>query len=122
MRLEGRLRLTVDRKHSFSICPLRLAKPVAESWANLFDVTLAELEEASGVPVARELKHAGAMDVGTREAVLDDTGRTRRRLIATFPHANDDVPVLAFVLTRLAPLMRASLSMKQSPGLLDQWH
>lgn len=108
-RLEGRLRLTIDPHGAFSLCALRLAVPKGESWANLYDATLAQLCDASGVPVARELKSVGAIDVGSRHALLEDTGRTRRRLIATFAHPNEEVPVLAFVLTRLAPLVRASL-------------
>lgn len=89
-RLEGRLRLTIDRHRTFSLCALRLAVPKGESWANLHDATLAELGDASGVPVTRELKSVGAIDVGSRQALLEDSGRTRRRLIATFAHPNEE--------------------------------
>ncbi|HWQ25107.1 MAG TPA: hypothetical protein VNK94_13475 [Gaiellaceae bacterium] len=115
-RLEGRLRLTIDSQRSFSTCALRLAAPKGESWANLRDASLAELGEAAGVAVGRELRGVGALEVGTKGAILGETGRTRKRLIATFPDDNEHVPVLAFVLTRLAPLVRASLATAQPIG------
>ena len=53
-RLEGRLRLSIGRHGALSLCALRLAVPKSESWANLYDATLSELGDASGVPIARE--------------------------------------------------------------------
>jgi len=48
----------------------------------------------------------GATAYGTREVVLNDTSRRRTYLAVTFPKAAVDVPVAAFVLTRVLPLMK----------------
>ena len=110
-RLEGRLRLTIESlPDNVSLCALRWATPNADGWSNLTDVSLSELSQAAGVPVITELKRVGAIAVGPRSSVLGDTGRARRRLVATFPEENEPVPLLAYVLTRLAPLVRASPS------------
>lgn len=113
-RLEGRLRLAIDTHGSLSLCALRLAAPRGESRAHLRDATLSELDHAAGIAVARELRGAGAVDVGTRNAIFGDTGRTRRRLIATFANENIEVPILGFVLTRLAPLVAVTVSLAES--------
>jgi hypothetical protein len=107
LRIDGRLRLTIETvQPGIAACALRLARPKADGWSNLGDASLSELTRASGTPIGLELRRAGARDVGSRSAVLDETGRSRNRLIATFDDENEAVPVLAFVLTRVAPLVR----------------
>lgn len=107
-RLEGRLRLTIEsHRDGLSLCALRRATPNAEGWATLTDVSIDELSRSAGVPIGLELRRVGALDVGPRAVALGDTGRARNRLIAIFPDENEEVPVLAYVLTRLAPLVRA---------------
>lgn len=110
-RLEGRLRLTIEsHRDGVSFAALRQATPKSENWSNLADVTLTELSHAAGVPIMRELRRVGAVDVGPRSIVLEDTGRSRNRLVVSFPDENEVVPILAYALTRLAPLVNMSIA------------
>jgi hypothetical protein len=65
----------------------------------------AELDRAAGLPVRSTLLRAGALAMGTRQEVLGECDERRHRLCATFPRAATLVPVLAFVLARVAPLI-----------------
>lgn len=107
-RIDGRLRLTIEAPRvGVAACALRLARPKPDGWSNLVDASLSELTDAARVPIEMELRRVGARDVGTRAVVLEDTGRSRNRLIVTFDDDNEAVPILAFALTRVAPLVRA---------------
>jgi hypothetical protein len=108
-RIDGRLRLTIESpRPGLSACALRLARTKPDGWSNLVDATLSELTVEAGTPIGLELRRAGARDIGSRASVLNETGRSRNRLIATFDDDNEAVPILAFVLTRVAPLVRAA--------------
>jgi hypothetical protein len=88
--------------HAF--CELRQARAKGESWANLYKASLAELDSSAGVSVAKMLRVAGAHDVGSREALLGDSDRRRAFLCTTFDDLVQEVPVMAFLLTRTIPL------------------
>jgi hypothetical protein len=109
-RIDGRLRLTIETpRPAISACALRVARTKPDGWSNLVDASLSELTDAARVPIGMELRRVGALDVGPRAIVLDDTGRSRNRLVVTFEEDNEAVPILAFALTRVAPLVRAAL-------------
>lgn len=103
--VEDRLRLTIQDDGPREWCELRQARATGERWSSLFRPTFAELDEAAGADVARELRARGALQVGTREAVLGDQGRRRSFPCVVFERGNEDVPLLAFVLTRVLPLL-----------------
>lgn len=106
-RLRGSLRLAVLRFGDSGYCELRQAQPKGERWANLFKADYAALDRGAGVSVARELRAVGATDVGSRELLLGDSSRRRSFLCATFEVRDQHVPILAFLLTRAMPLIRA---------------
>ena len=98
-RLVSGSRLTVQP----GLVELRQARMKPGGWSNLFKADLAELDDGAGTDVATALRDAGATDVGTREEVLGDTGRRRSFVVATFADGRE-VPVVAYVLTRVAPV------------------
>jgi hypothetical protein len=105
--LDGRLRLTIGRASSGEHwCELRQAQPKGAGWSNLFGASLEELDRGASVSVARELRVAGARDIGTRATVLGEEGRRRSSLCVLFDWENEAVAVLAFLLTRVLPLSR----------------
>ena len=78
----------------------------ANGHGNLFAADENELDAGAGVAVARELKRHGATRVGTRQELLGDEGRTRARLGVRFPASAELVPLVGYVLTRVAPVAR----------------
>jgi hypothetical protein len=103
--VEDRLRLTIQSVNGHDWCELRQARATGERWSSLFKPTFAELDEAAEADVNRELRSAGAVNVGTREALLGDTSRRRTFPCVVFERGDEHVPVLAFVLTRVLPLL-----------------
>ena len=65
-------------------------------------VDLAELSLGAGCDVTAVLTRMGAK-VGTRESLIGDTSSHRSRYCARFPCHAIEVPVVAYVLTRIAP-------------------
>jgi len=105
-RLDGSLRLVIDTRSAVSFCSLRQARVSQDGSVTLHSASLHQLTEGAGVPIIRELKRVGAYEFGTRAVVMGDTGRARNLLCVTFDDANEAVPILAFVLTRVAPLIQ----------------
>lgn len=104
-RLRQGLRLQVERNGDFHL-ELRQARLKTGEWSNLFSADKPALDTAAGADVGCLLKAAGATAVATREELFGDTGPARRRLRAVFPQGAEDVPAVAYVLTRIAPLKR----------------
>jgi hypothetical protein len=104
-KLDGRFRLSIGEEAGSSNCPLFVARPKPDGRVSLIRPSMRELSDRTDVSVPTELRHVGAIDVGSRESVLGDSGRNRKTLVATFSTENEDVPVLAYALTRFAPLL-----------------
>jgi len=101
--LVERLRLTVlDRGGPY--IELRHVQLRSNGRGGLFDANAETLAASAGIDVVDALRSLGATAVGTREDLLGDEGRTRRRWGALFPVDNTNVPIAAFVLTRVAPV------------------
>lgn len=103
-RLDGRLRLTIQPHQGQAYCELRQARAKGGSWANLYKATLDELSAGAGVGVHGLLGQAGAHSVGSRADVLGDTDRRRTFLCVRFDRDAEEVPIVAFLLTRVLPL------------------
>ena len=72
--------------------------------AGLFVPDLAELDSGAGIDVRATLLVHGASAIGTRAELRGDDGPTRTRLGALFPEDAELVPVVAYTLTRVAPV------------------
>jgi hypothetical protein len=104
-RLASGSRLTVgEAPGGRALVELRQARLKGGNWSNLFKASLEELDAGARTDVVTALRDAGAVEVGTREDVLGDEGRRRSFVVATSPPTAQDVPVVAYVLTRIAPL------------------
>jgi hypothetical protein len=99
-----RLRLSVlDRRGPY--VELRQARLRPNGRAGLFDADLPTLNAGAGLDVEQSLISHGALEIGTRERLLGDVERTRKRLGARIaPSGEDWVPIVAYVLTRVAPV------------------
>src|SRR5207248_2515300 len=109
-RLEHGLRLSVERdspgQDVIELKQARLRDGDPKRWSNCFKASMRELRNGSGVDIGRTLRRAGVSDVGTKQDVLGDTGRHRNFLCATFDARAQWPPIVAYVLTRVLPLMR----------------
>lgn len=104
-KADGRLRLPVNDAGDLSSCDLRIARAKMDGRVTLIAPSYRDLSERSTVSVPTELRRAGATSIGTRSSVLGDSSRNRDVPVVTFADENETVPVLAFTLTRLGPLM-----------------
>lgn len=73
-------------------------------WSNLYGATEDELDEGAGVSVRECLEALGGR-MGTRASLLSDDGRKRHALCVLFDRGNLAVPMAAYLLTRVAPLL-----------------
>lgn len=64
-----------------------------------------ELNNAAQCDIKKTLMKAGAIGVDKRELLIGDQGPLRNAICAVFPEDNELVPVLAFCLTRITPLL-----------------
>ena len=65
-----------------------------------------DLNSVLGSDYKAMLMSFGAVAVGTREAVMDETNRRRSYLAVTFAPDTLHMPLVSYVLTRVLPLMR----------------
>jgi hypothetical protein len=105
--LVERLHLAVLRSPDFYV-DLRQARIRTNGRAGLFNASLEELNAGADLDVHAILRKAGATHMGTRGAVLGDCGRTRARYTARFDDHSCAVPLVAYVLTRVAPVARGA--------------
>ncbi len=120
--LDGRLSLAARPVES-GICTsdLRQARVKLDSYdftASLYMAQETELDTAAGLDVGSILREAGAILVGSRRQLLGDTGRARRHSCVVFP-TESDVPVLAFLLTRVLPLKHMWFAPDSTKGPRD---
>lgn len=102
--LVGRLRLSVLDRGGLYV-DLRQARLRLNGRAQLFNADLPYLSAGAGVDVEAVLTANGASAIGTREELLADSGSTRRRIAARVGHDGREwAPVVAYVLTRIAPV------------------
>lgn len=105
-RLDARFRMSIsDSGGGTSVCSLLMARPKLDGKVSLAPASLRELTVRVPVSVPAELRQVGALDVGSRLAVLGDSGRARETLVAKFSDDNEHVPLLAYALTRILPLL-----------------
>lgn len=106
-RIGRALRLGTQLLDEDVMMELRMAKITnAEGWSNMYQVSLGELEKATGTDVCDVLGAFGANSVGTRSVLLDDQGPRRNTLCVLGSHQAEHLPAVAHFLTRVLPLGR----------------
>lgn len=102
LRSTCRLGLIPIRRSEFCV-ELMQARMGENDHPRLRKAGLNELSRPAGCDVRAVLSEMGA-EVGIREALIGDTTRHRSRLCARFPRHDIEVAVVAYVLTRIAPI------------------
>lgn len=72
----------------------------------LDSVSLQELDEGSGLDLQQTLQGLGATAVGTRKELFGDGSMGPDRINVLFPPSAHLVPIAAYLLTRVVPLLR----------------
>lgn len=103
-RLTHGLRLGVQTHESgLQWVELRHARLGTKAWPTLHTASLVQLSHSAATNVAAAIEREGG-SIGTRGELLDDKGRRREHLCATFPPTADRVPIVSYTLTRVAPI------------------
>ena len=104
-RLEHGLRQGVHANGRRDWVELSQARLKNEEWSNTFKANRAELDAGAGLGASRLLSKFGATAVGTKERILSDRGRKRGYLCAVFKKNSIEVPITAYLLTRVLPIL-----------------
>lgn len=83
----------------------RINRQQPNKWSNLYQATMDELSEGASFGVLEPLNRAGCLTWGTKEELLDATDRTRFALCAIYHVGSSWFPLVAYTVTRIAPLM-----------------
>ena len=94
----NRNKLTIDLRQA------RVRLDTDNLWSNLYKADESEHARGAGIDVAGLLNDYGA-DVGRCAALLGDSSPTGNRLCAVFPGSAEQIPIVAFVATRVLPLL-----------------
>lgn len=104
-RLKQGLRLGIRRHHGRLQIDLAQARLKEGDWSNLYMASWEELDAGAGASVRDILSGLGAERFGNREGLIGDSSRRRNYLCVLFPEDRPLVPVAAYVLTRVAPIV-----------------
>jgi len=85
----------------------------AQYSSGLYPATLEALNEGAGLDVTEMLIALGARQVATKGYVLGDRGKARSLYIAVFAAEDEAVPVAAFAMTRILPLLHGVTHSKE---------
>ena len=110
-----RLQITPAFTDGQDYVALRQARAAAYSRPQLFSAGREDLDGGAGLDCESVLRTAGATCFGTLQELWGETGRSRNLLGACFPRDLRLVPVLAFALTRMLPIMNGMSSEKAVP-------
>ena len=104
-RLEHGLRLGIHTIKHRDWIELGQARMKSPAWAGKFKATRSQLDEGAKVPVVEVLEGYGADAIGTKEQLLGDSSKKRGYLCAVFKRSSYEVPVAAYMLTRVLPII-----------------
>ena len=82
----------------------RIKPGTTPAWSNLFGATEEDLDRGAGLSVRRCLEGLGGQ-MGTRGSLLSEKGRRRGASCVLFHRDNLAVPLAAYLLTRVLPLL-----------------
>lgn len=108
--LKMRLRLEVQeldsdaKKLKIDLRQARVRLDTDRLWSNLYKADEDRHALGTGIDIARTLHQLGA-NVGPRGTLLGERGQPQNQLCAVFPCEAQQVPIVAFVTTRVLPLL-----------------
>lgn len=103
-QLTGRHRMTINEEGDETWCEVEQAYIHDTGRVKRRMATLEELDAGAGISSKETLKPLGGT-IGTRAQLLHHQGRRRNHLCVVFPRDDHIVPVAAFVMSRLAPVV-----------------
>lgn len=106
-RLAHGLRLSIERVlfegRWYDCFALRSARLNSDdTWSNLYDISPRAIDEAAGYPAMQALGELGVEHVVKGDKLV---GKARHRHFALYPVRDQIVPMNAFMITRLLPLL-----------------
>jgi hypothetical protein len=106
-RLSHGLRLSIERVlfdgHYYDCIALRSARfNTDDTWSNLYDLSLREIDVAAGFPAVEALTEMGVQHIVNGRQL---NRRSTNRQFALFPVRDQLIPLHAFLITRLMPLL-----------------
>ena len=110
----ARLGVAEKRPHEWD-CELGILKYHTDRPPTVVKAGLDDLDRVMGASAEDFLISLGATAVGTKEALLGDTGRRRGYLVMKSPEGHPAPPLAAYVLTRVLPLMTGFGSTSPTP-------
>jgi hypothetical protein len=106
----GRMRLGIysldDGKNEWIALKTAQLKRIHPAHATLCKASLNFYTELLNIDLPEELNAFGICKVGNKETLLNENGKTRCDLCAIFEAGKIEVPLAAFILTRIAPLIK----------------
>ena len=87
-------------------CELGITEHHQDRQPTVVKAEVADLAFMLDSNVREMFESLGATSYGTREFVIGDTSRRRTYLAITFPESAVNVPIAAYVLTRVLPIMK----------------
>ena len=75
------------------------------NWSNLRNASMGELSEMVDGNALSYFKKAGAKTVDYKIDVFSQTGTSANQLVVIYPNDNTEVPIRAFIITRVIPLV-----------------
>ena len=111
--IRNRLRMVVSKcdlpeYYDAKFVTLRMAflkKEGTSEWANLKNASMGELSEVVGGNALKYFKNLGANTVDYKVDLFNQTGSSANQLVAIYPNENTDVPIHAFIITRVLSIL-----------------
>jgi hypothetical protein len=82
-----------------------LKKEGTSEWANLKNASMGELSEVVGGNALKYFKKIGASAVDYKVDLFNQSGSSANQLVAIYPNENTEVPIQAFIVTRVLPIL-----------------
>ena len=106
LKSSGRMSILSSRDGNWLVELTALKYSSAKSWPNLRVPSFAELDELAGQSFAELMSELGALSVGTREAVDQETNRRKNYPAMVVPKGEIEAILAAFTVTRVLALVK----------------
>lgn len=118
LRLEHGLRLGFGKeveylKKQYAYIPLRQARiknKTSKDWSNLFNAGLDQIKQGAGFDAITHLEEYGALKIIQGKHIFPTSVSNKNMYYLLYEKGNREVPIRAFVVTRILPLLNNYLS------------
>lgn len=104
--LLGKQRASILRRGRHTVMIIYLVRPDENNHPRRKKCTLEQLTGAVGDDLVRATRQLGVVDIGTKEQLLGDTGRTRTELCGILNPKSETAPVALYVISRVVPTLK----------------